>query len=39
MIITMLLKCGIVDKEEIRSKLDVIKKEPKQRVQASYDRM
>jgi len=32
--IAMLLKYGIVDKEEVRAKLDQIKQEPKQKVQA-----
>lgn len=37
--VNMMLKCEIVDKQEIRSKLDVIKQEPKQQVQAYYDKM
>lgn len=37
--VSMLLKCGVVDKEEISSKLDVIKQELKQQVQAYCDRM
>jgi hypothetical protein len=36
---TMLLKYGTLDKEEIKTKLDVIKQEPKQRVQGYYDIM
>jgi ATP-dependent exoDNAse (exonuclease V) beta subunit len=37
--VAMLLKYGIVDKEEVRAKLDQIKQEPKQKVQACHDRM
>ncbi len=37
--VTMLLKYGIVDKEEVQAKLDQIKQEPKQRVQAYHDKM
>jgi intergrase/recombinase len=36
---TMLLKYGIVDKEEIKAMLDVIKQKPKERVQGYYDIM
>jgi hypothetical protein len=35
---TMLLKHGIMDKDQIRGKLDVIKQKPKQQVQAYYDK-
>jgi hypothetical protein len=37
--VAMLLKCGIVDKEEVRAKLDQIKQEPKQKVQAYHNKM
>ncbi len=37
--VAMMLKYGIVDKEDIRAKLDFIKQEPKQKVQAYYDQM
>jgi len=36
---TMLLKYGMVDKEDIKVKLDQIKQEPKQRVEAYHDMM
>lgn len=35
----MLLKYGMVDKEDIKVKLDQIKQEPKQRVEAYHDMM
>jgi hypothetical protein len=34
---TMMLKYNIVDKEEVRAKLDMIKQELKQRIQTCYD--
>lgn len=37
--VAMMLKYGTIDKEDIRAKLDFIKKEPKQKVQAYYDQM
>ncbi len=36
---TMIQKYGIVDKEEVSAKLDQIKQNLKQRVQACHDRM
>jgi hypothetical protein len=36
---TMLLKYGIVDKKDIKAKLDVIKQEPKQQVKGYYNIM
>ncbi len=36
--ITMLLKYEIMEKEQIRGKLDVIKQKPKWQVQAYYDK-
>ncbi len=35
----MLLKYGIIDKEEVKTKLDLIKQELKQKVQAYYGKM
>jgi hypothetical protein len=35
----MLLKYGTIDKEEIKSKLDVIKRDPQHQVQTYYDIM
>ncbi len=37
--VAMMLKYGIVDKEDIRGKPDFIKQEPKHKVQAYYDQM
>lgn len=37
--VTMLLKYGTIDKEKVRTKLDLIKQEHKQWVQAYYDQM
>ncbi len=36
---TTLLKYVTIDKEEVKVKLDMIKQEPKQRVQTHYDQM
>jgi hypothetical protein len=36
---TMLLKYGTMDYEEVRAKRDLVKQEPKERVQVYYDRM
>jgi len=36
--VAMLSKYGIMDKETIRRKLDVIKQNPKRQVQAYYDK-
>jgi hypothetical protein len=35
----MLLKYDIIDKDEVKTKLDLIKQKPKQRIQTYYDCM
>jgi hypothetical protein len=36
---TMLLKYDTIDKDEVKTKLDLIKQKPKHNIQTYYDRM